>query len=165
MRLCLCHEIKCVSTFMCFLKVLISAYIKDTHTHTLYLLSSLSFTFTLLLLLSLSPSCPSSSCLLSPSLSLLNHDCRPNCVMVFERTKLQLRAVRDINPEEEVWDSSQWHQFYWLWYCHCFYDHVLNVQYLSNDFYLLLLLMKEPIPEAVLRYNITVVIAWILLFK
>ncbi|XP_030580200.1 histone-lysine N-methyltransferase SMYD3 isoform X1 [Archocentrus centrarchus] len=39
---------------------------------------------------------------LYPSLSLLNHDCRPNCVMVFERTKLQLRAVRDINPEEEL---------------------------------------------------------------
>uniref|UniRef100_A0A8D3CJ29 [histone H3]-lysine(4) N-trimethyltransferase n=1 Tax=Scophthalmus maximus TaxID=52904 RepID=A0A8D3CJ29_SCOMX len=39
---------------------------------------------------------------LYPSLSLLNHDCRPNCVMVFEGTKLQLRAVRDIKPEEEL---------------------------------------------------------------
>ncbi|XP_029986959.1 histone-lysine N-methyltransferase SMYD3 [Sphaeramia orbicularis] len=39
---------------------------------------------------------------LYPSLSLLNHDCRPNCVMVFEGTKLQLRAVREINPEEEL---------------------------------------------------------------
>ncbi|KAK2920352.1 hypothetical protein Q8A73_002556 [Channa argus] len=39
---------------------------------------------------------------LYPSLSLLNHDCRPNCVMVFEGTKLQLRAVRDINPAEEL---------------------------------------------------------------
>ncbi|XP_039985904.1 histone-lysine N-methyltransferase SMYD3 [Xiphias gladius] len=39
---------------------------------------------------------------LYPSLSLLNHDCRPNCVMVFEGTKLQLRAVRVINPEEEL---------------------------------------------------------------
>uniref|UniRef100_A0A8C4DLR6 [histone H3]-lysine(4) N-trimethyltransferase n=1 Tax=Dicentrarchus labrax TaxID=13489 RepID=A0A8C4DLR6_DICLA len=39
---------------------------------------------------------------LYPSLSLLNHDCRPNCVMVFEGTKLQLRAVQDINPEEEL---------------------------------------------------------------
>ncbi|XP_028257746.1 histone-lysine N-methyltransferase SMYD3 isoform X2 [Parambassis ranga] len=39
---------------------------------------------------------------LYPSLSLLNHDCRPNCVMVFEGTKLQLRAVRDVNPEEEL---------------------------------------------------------------
>ncbi|XP_061566922.1 histone-lysine N-methyltransferase SMYD3 [Cololabis saira] len=39
---------------------------------------------------------------LYPSLSLLNHDCRPNCVMMFEGTKLQLRAVRDINPEEEL---------------------------------------------------------------
>ncbi|KAI4830979.1 hypothetical protein KUCAC02_002580 [Chaenocephalus aceratus] len=35
-------------------------------------------------------------------LSLLNHDCRPNCVMVFVGTKLHLRAVRDINPEEEL---------------------------------------------------------------
>lgn len=47
-------------------------------------------------------SAPLSSCLLPPSLSLLNHDCRPNCVMVFEGTKLQLRAVRDVAPEEEV---------------------------------------------------------------
>ncbi|XP_072236440.1 histone-lysine N-methyltransferase SMYD3 [Leuresthes tenuis] len=39
---------------------------------------------------------------LYPSLSLLNHDCRPNCVMVFEGAKLKLRAVRDINPEEEL---------------------------------------------------------------
>ncbi|XP_069030213.1 histone-lysine N-methyltransferase SMYD3 [Embiotoca jacksoni] len=39
---------------------------------------------------------------LYPSLSLLNHDCRPNCVMVFEGTKLQLRAVQDINTEDEL---------------------------------------------------------------
>ncbi|XP_034043830.1 histone-lysine N-methyltransferase SMYD3 isoform X2 [Thalassophryne amazonica] len=39
---------------------------------------------------------------LYPSLSLLNHDCRPNCVMVFEGTKLQLRAVQDIAAEEEL---------------------------------------------------------------
>ncbi|XP_019746564.1 histone-lysine N-methyltransferase SMYD3 isoform X1 [Hippocampus comes] len=39
---------------------------------------------------------------LYPSLSLLNHDCRPNCVMVFEGTKLHLRAVRDIKPTEEL---------------------------------------------------------------
>lgn len=43
---------------------------------------------------------------LFPSLSLLNHDCRPNCVMVFEGTKLFLRAVRDICPHEEVWEST-----------------------------------------------------------
>uniref|UniRef100_A0A8C7WM80 [histone H3]-lysine(4) N-trimethyltransferase n=1 Tax=Oryzias sinensis TaxID=183150 RepID=A0A8C7WM80_9TELE len=42
---------------------------------------------------------------LYPSLSLLNHDCRPNCVMVFNGTELQLRAVQDINPGEEVWIS------------------------------------------------------------
>lgn len=63
--------------------------------------NSLSF-FPPILSISLSPSCRSSSRLLSPSLSLLNHDCRPNCVMVFVGTKLQLRAVRDISPEEEV---------------------------------------------------------------
>ncbi|XP_068595721.1 histone-lysine N-methyltransferase SMYD3 [Brachionichthys hirsutus] len=39
---------------------------------------------------------------LYPSLSLLNHDCRPNCVRVFEGTKLLLRAVRDIGPAEEL---------------------------------------------------------------
>ncbi|XP_068176097.1 histone-lysine N-methyltransferase SMYD3 isoform X2 [Antennarius striatus] len=39
---------------------------------------------------------------LYPSLSLLNHDCNPNCVRVFEGTKLLLRAVRDISPEEEL---------------------------------------------------------------
>ncbi|MED6270724.1 hypothetical protein CHARACLAT_013257, partial [Characodon lateralis] len=39
---------------------------------------------------------------LYPSLSLLNHDCRPNCVMVFEGTRLQLRAVQDISPKEEL---------------------------------------------------------------
>uniref|UniRef100_A0A8C7WM15 [histone H3]-lysine(4) N-trimethyltransferase n=1 Tax=Oryzias sinensis TaxID=183150 RepID=A0A8C7WM15_9TELE len=39
---------------------------------------------------------------LYPSLSLLNHDCRPNCVMVFNGTELQLRAVQDINPGEEL---------------------------------------------------------------
>uniref|UniRef100_A0A668A0T2 [histone H3]-lysine(4) N-trimethyltransferase n=1 Tax=Myripristis murdjan TaxID=586833 RepID=A0A668A0T2_9TELE len=39
---------------------------------------------------------------LYPSLSLLNHDCRPNCVMVFEGTKLHLRAVQDISPKEEL---------------------------------------------------------------
>ncbi|XP_037549529.1 histone-lysine N-methyltransferase SMYD3 [Nematolebias whitei] len=39
---------------------------------------------------------------LYPSLSLLNHDCRPNCVMVFEGTKIQLRAVQDVNPGDEL---------------------------------------------------------------
>ncbi|XP_075906291.1 histone-lysine N-methyltransferase SMYD3 [Nelusetta ayraudi] len=39
---------------------------------------------------------------LYPSLSLLNHDCRPNCVMVFQGTKLQLRAVREISSQEEL---------------------------------------------------------------
>ncbi|XP_061734882.1 histone-lysine N-methyltransferase SMYD3 isoform X2 [Nerophis ophidion] len=39
---------------------------------------------------------------LYPSLSLLNHDCRPNCVMVFEGAKIHLRAILDIKPGEEL---------------------------------------------------------------
>uniref|UniRef100_A0A3P9IQ01 [histone H3]-lysine(4) N-trimethyltransferase n=1 Tax=Oryzias latipes TaxID=8090 RepID=A0A3P9IQ01_ORYLA len=52
---------------------------------------------------------------LYPSLSLLNHDCRPNCVMVFNGTELQLRAVQDIDPGEEdgvmlSGREAAWHQ-------------------------------------------------------
>uniref|UniRef100_A0AAR2L0B6 [histone H3]-lysine(4) N-trimethyltransferase n=1 Tax=Pygocentrus nattereri TaxID=42514 RepID=A0AAR2L0B6_PYGNA len=39
---------------------------------------------------------------LYPSMSLLNHDCRPNCVVVFLGRRLQLRAVRHIQPNEEL---------------------------------------------------------------
>ncbi|XP_066532085.1 histone-lysine N-methyltransferase SMYD3 isoform X2 [Hoplias malabaricus] len=39
---------------------------------------------------------------LYPSFSLLNHDCRPNCVMVFLGKRLQLRAVRNIPKHEEL---------------------------------------------------------------
>ncbi|XP_053093469.1 histone-lysine N-methyltransferase SMYD3 isoform X1 [Pangasianodon hypophthalmus] len=39
---------------------------------------------------------------LYPSMSLLNHDCRPNCVMMFVGKKLELRAVRRIQPFEEL---------------------------------------------------------------
>ncbi|XP_047677525.1 histone-lysine N-methyltransferase SMYD3 [Tachysurus fulvidraco] len=39
---------------------------------------------------------------LYPSMSLLNHDCRPNCVMVFVRKRLELRAVRRIQQYEEL---------------------------------------------------------------
>ncbi|XP_063050633.1 histone-lysine N-methyltransferase SMYD3 [Engraulis encrasicolus] len=39
---------------------------------------------------------------LYPSMSLLNHDCQPNCVMLFEGTTLHLRAVRDIKTHQEV---------------------------------------------------------------
>uniref|UniRef100_A0A8C6V5R6 [histone H3]-lysine(4) N-trimethyltransferase n=1 Tax=Neogobius melanostomus TaxID=47308 RepID=A0A8C6V5R6_9GOBI len=39
---------------------------------------------------------------LYPSLSLLNHDCGPNCVMVFEGTKLHLRAIKDIELGDEL---------------------------------------------------------------
>ncbi|XP_068925239.1 histone-lysine N-methyltransferase SMYD3 isoform X2 [Petaurus breviceps papuanus] len=38
---------------------------------------------------------------LYPSMSLLNHSCDPNCVIVFEGPSLFLRAVRDIQLEEE----------------------------------------------------------------
>uniref|UniRef100_A0A673IXH8 [histone H3]-lysine(4) N-trimethyltransferase n=1 Tax=Sinocyclocheilus rhinocerous TaxID=307959 RepID=A0A673IXH8_9TELE len=36
------------------------------------------------------------------SMSLLNHDCQPNCVMISEGKRLTLRAVRLIRPCEEV---------------------------------------------------------------
>ncbi|RXN27354.1 histone-lysine N-methyltransferase SMYD3-like protein [Labeo rohita] len=39
---------------------------------------------------------------LYPSMSLLNHDCQPNCVMIFEGKRLTLRAVRLIKPCEEL---------------------------------------------------------------
>ncbi|KAA0710908.1 Histone-lysine N-methyltransferase SMYD3 [Triplophysa tibetana] len=39
---------------------------------------------------------------LYPSMSLLNHDCRPNCVMMFEGKTLKLRAIRVIRACEEL---------------------------------------------------------------
>ncbi|ROJ78795.1 Histone-lysine N-methyltransferase SMYD3, partial [Anabarilius grahami] len=36
------------------------------------------------------------------SMSLLNHDCQPNCVMIFKGKRLTLRAVRVIRPCEEL---------------------------------------------------------------
>ncbi|XP_055029268.2 histone-lysine N-methyltransferase SMYD3 [Misgurnus anguillicaudatus] len=39
---------------------------------------------------------------LYPSMSLLNHDCQPNCVMMFEGKRLMLRAVRVIGACEEL---------------------------------------------------------------
>ncbi|XP_051723627.1 histone-lysine N-methyltransferase SMYD3 [Ctenopharyngodon idella] len=39
---------------------------------------------------------------LYPSMSLLNHNCQPNCVMMFEGKRLELRAVRVIRPCEEL---------------------------------------------------------------
>uniref|UniRef100_A0A8K9X5Z6 [histone H3]-lysine(4) N-trimethyltransferase n=1 Tax=Oncorhynchus mykiss TaxID=8022 RepID=A0A8K9X5Z6_ONCMY len=39
---------------------------------------------------------------LYPSMSLLNHDCRPSCVMLFEGETLHLRAARDMRPAEEL---------------------------------------------------------------
>uniref|UniRef100_A0AAY4BEV9 [histone H3]-lysine(4) N-trimethyltransferase n=1 Tax=Denticeps clupeoides TaxID=299321 RepID=A0AAY4BEV9_9TELE len=39
---------------------------------------------------------------LYPSMSLLNHNCRPNCVMLFEGKTIYLRAIRDIQAQEEL---------------------------------------------------------------
>ncbi|XP_067901519.1 histone-lysine N-methyltransferase SMYD3 isoform X1 [Heterodontus francisci] len=39
---------------------------------------------------------------LYPSMSLLNHSCDPNCVIVFEGKQLQLHAVRQIQANEEL---------------------------------------------------------------
>lgn len=39
---------------------------------------------------------------LYPSMSLLNHDCQPNCIMMFEGKRLTLRAVRVIRSAEEL---------------------------------------------------------------
>ncbi|KAM9316757.1 histone-lysine N-methyltransferase SMYD3 [Gastrophryne carolinensis] len=39
---------------------------------------------------------------LYPSMSLLNHSCDPNCVIVFEGTCLQLRTVKKIDKSEEL---------------------------------------------------------------
>uniref|UniRef100_UPI00398F2751 histone-lysine N-methyltransferase SMYD3 n=1 Tax=Pristiophorus japonicus TaxID=55135 RepID=UPI00398F2751 len=39
---------------------------------------------------------------LYPSMSLLNHSCDPNCVIVFEGKQLQLHAVRQIQADEEL---------------------------------------------------------------
>ncbi|NWS12841.1 SMYD3 methyltransferase, partial [Pachyramphus minor] len=39
---------------------------------------------------------------LYPSMSLLNHSCDPNCVIVFEGYQLLLRSVRDIQIGEEL---------------------------------------------------------------
>ncbi|XP_073528901.1 histone-lysine N-methyltransferase SMYD3 [Phyllobates terribilis] len=39
---------------------------------------------------------------LYPSMSLLNHSCDPNCVIVFEGTRLHLRTVKEIPQGEEL---------------------------------------------------------------
>ncbi|XP_059504711.1 histone-lysine N-methyltransferase SMYD3 isoform X4 [Stegostoma tigrinum] len=39
---------------------------------------------------------------LYPSMSLLNHSCDPNCVIVFDGKQLQLHAIRQIQADEEV---------------------------------------------------------------
>ncbi|EMP37488.1 SET and MYND domain-containing protein 3 [Chelonia mydas] len=37
-----------------------------------------------------------------PSMSLLNHSCDPNCVIVFEGRQLLLRSIREIQIGEEL---------------------------------------------------------------
>ncbi|XP_031408035.1 histone-lysine N-methyltransferase SMYD3-like [Meleagris gallopavo] len=39
---------------------------------------------------------------LYPSMSLLNHSCDPNCVIIFEGYQLLLRSVREIQIGEEL---------------------------------------------------------------
>ncbi|KAM3931204.1 histone-lysine N-methyltransferase SMYD3 [Leptodactylus fuscus] len=39
---------------------------------------------------------------LYPSMSLLNHSCDPNCVIVFEGTRLHLRTIKEIPKDEEL---------------------------------------------------------------
>uniref|UniRef100_A0A8C5MVT2 SET and MYND domain containing 3 n=1 Tax=Leptobrachium leishanense TaxID=445787 RepID=A0A8C5MVT2_9ANUR len=43
---------------------------------------------------------------LYPSMSLLNHSCDPNCVIVFEGKCLHLRTVKEIPKGEEVWQLT-----------------------------------------------------------
>ncbi|KAJ3106138.1 SET and MYND domain-containing protein 3 [Phlyctochytrium planicorne] len=40
-----------------------------------------------------------------PTLCLINHSCYPNCVIIFNGTKGSLRAIRDIEKDEELFVS------------------------------------------------------------
>ncbi|CAG8493313.1 21207_t:CDS:10 [Cetraspora pellucida] len=65
-----------------------------------------------------------------PNVSLLNHSCRPNCVVIFEKSKLMVRCIEPINndqelvinyvdlslPVEERRKELQKQYFFW---CHC----------------------------------------------
>jgi hypothetical protein len=35
-------------------------------------------------------------------ISILRHSCNPNCVVIFERSRLRIRAIRDITAGEEL---------------------------------------------------------------
>ncbi|CAG8484523.1 17759_t:CDS:2, partial [Dentiscutata erythropus] len=37
-----------------------------------------------------------------PNASLLNHSCRPNCVVIFENSKLMVRCIEPINNDQEL---------------------------------------------------------------
>lgn len=51
---------------------------------------------------SLQPFFLSSFSWFSPSMSLLNNSCDPNCVIVFEGPQLHLRSIQEIQIGEEV---------------------------------------------------------------
>lgn len=40
------------------------------------------------------------------SMAFMNHSCVPNCVYVFKGPKVECRVIRDIQPGEEVYDST-----------------------------------------------------------
>lgn len=42
------------------------------------------------------------SVLLSSSVALMNHSCSPNVIVTYKGTVAEVRAVKDINPGEEV---------------------------------------------------------------
>lgn len=73
---------------------------------------------------------------LFPMASLLNHSCCPNCVLGFDKTRLKIRAIKNVSPGEELLVSygkppssgaklppqcCQWHiQLHTLWHlCTC----------------------------------------------
>lgn len=37
-----------------------------------------------------------------PNTSLFNHSCRPNCVVVFEKSKMMIRCIETIMKDQEV---------------------------------------------------------------
>jgi SET and MYND domain-containing protein len=37
-----------------------------------------------------------------PTLSLINHDCSPNCIALFDGKKVTIRAISDIKKGDEV---------------------------------------------------------------
>ncbi|XP_048830510.1 histone-lysine N-methyltransferase SMYD3 [Brienomyrus brachyistius] len=80
------------------------------------------------------------------SMSLLNHDCRPNCVMIFQGTKLCLQAIQDIPALEELTISyidtrmpseerrrQLWDQYHFRCQCPCCTSADKDVDMLAGD--------------------------------